>query len=115
MTITAENLKSLHTKVLLKALRRSGIDDTQLVRLRSDTRTLGLPEDPTLRSKESLYERSLVHAWDLGFDKYTQSEVTVAQLKAELATRPHIPNKIESKALRKAKAQSNRQKGRKDR
>jgi hypothetical protein len=31
--------------------------------------------------------------------------VTLAQVKAELATRPHVPNKKEAKALRRARAQ----------
>ena len=40
-----------------------------------------------------------------------ESEITVitlGQLKRELATRPHVPNKLEAKAARKAKAHAQR-------
>lgn len=36
------------------------------------------------------------------------TEITLGQLKRELAGRPHVPNKAEAKALRKAKAHAQR-------
>lgn len=38
-------------------------------------------------------------------DNHQGMTVTLEQLKAELATREHIPNKKEGKAIRRAKAQ----------
>lgn len=34
--------------------------------------------------------------------------VTLAQVKAELATRPHVPNKAEAKAIRQERAKAQR-------
>lgn len=38
----------------------------------------------------------------------TKTVITLGQLKRELAAREHVPNKIEAKALRKAKAHAQR-------
>lgn len=70
---------------------------------------------PMYTSKKKYYEQARVDPLVLGYDEYTRVDVTVAELKAELSTREHVPNKQESKALRKAKQQRNRQKGRRDR
>lgn len=39
---------------------------------------------------------------------YETNEVTIEQIKAELATREHVPNKIEAKALRQQAAKEKR-------
>lgn len=41
--------------------------------------------------------------------------VSLAQIKAELAKREHVPNKLERQATRRAKAQRSRSRGRRDR
>lgn len=39
---------------------------------------------------------------------YSGKEIPLADIKAELAKRPHVPNKPEAQALRRAKNRSNR-------
>lgn len=41
--------------------------------------------------------------------------VSMAEIKAELAKRPHVPNKVERQEARRAKAKAGRQRGRRDR
>jgi hypothetical protein len=43
-------------------------------------------------------------------EKYENKIVNLAQVKAELATREHIPNKAEAKVLRQIKAKAQRNK-----
>jgi len=45
-----------------------------------------------------------------GYDKYEPpyESVSFEELKAELATRPHIPNKVEAKKIRQEKAKKGR-------
>ena len=50
-----------------------------------------------------------------GYSSYVVTRITIADLKAELATREHVPNKQEAKVLRRKKNQQNRRKGRGDR
>ena len=39
-------------------------------------------------------------------DNHQGMNVTMSQVKAELATRPHVPNKKEARAIRQAKAKA---------
>lgn len=79
-------LSSLHTKVLMRLLR--------VLRRGRSNRWSRLPDDkplvlnPLFVSRDSLYEA----AWDKGY--------TFEQVKAELDTREHIPNKVEAKKIR---------------
>jgi ribosomal protein L35 len=61
-----------------------------------DTRTLLFYRDQTLKFHGQ---------YDI-LDNHSQCVVTHEQVKAELATRPHIPNKNEAKALRRIMAQT---------
>jgi hypothetical protein len=119
MIIVAEDMKRLHTRVLLKALRMTRMRNSSEFQLLESIRVArGIP----FRDLESITEEMMtdharvVEAYLLGgIYGQTESAVTVEQLKAELATREHIPNKQESIALRKAKQQAGRNKGRRDR
>jgi hypothetical protein len=114
--IGPEILKSLHTKQLLKALRKSCVAQEQL-----DARYFefhdGDPDvarmhnvEPGSYNKDAYYKNHAVAATCFGYDDYIGSTITVADLKAELAIREHVPNKIEAKKIRqeKAKARKNR-------
>jgi len=61
-----------------------------------DTRTLLFYRDQALKFKGQ---------YDI-LDNHSECVVTHEQIKAELATRPHIPNKNEAKALRRIMAQT---------
>lgn len=111
--ITAASLPRLHTKVLLRALRLCCIDDKQLEAWSQHAHDTNAPEPPL--PKKELYVNKCVDAWSLGFEYNMGSTVTMDELKKELAKRPHVPNKQESKAIRKEKALAGRNKGRRDR
>lgn len=90
-------LKQLHTKQMLKVL--------QGVRAR-DARLYGnIPPDKS-------YVNPIYHLGLCGDG--TPCTITLADLYEELATRPHVPNKIESKQIRKEKHARGKNKGRKD-
>lgn len=93
----------------------SCISDEQLKKINEDRALVDLPPIEAYTSKEKYYEQAYVEPRALGYDDYTNVRITIAQLKAELAKREHVPNKQESITLRKAKHQRGRQKGRKDR
>ena len=60
----------------------------------------------TLRTRQllDLLKSCRIHGfWDV-LDNHSDHVVTLDQLKAELATREHIPNKKEAKALRQERA-----------
>lgn len=108
MTITANVLSKLHTKVLLNALQSARRTQSHLATIIDrivEERGLAHVEQPT----EGL---APVEAIDLGDCWGEPCTVTIAELKAELAKRPHVPNKQEAKAIRQAKAQANKNKGR---
>jgi hypothetical protein len=113
--ITKDTLAKLHTRVLLKALRLSCASEQQLWKINEDRAAIGLPALEAFASKERYYQQAFVEPRALGLEEGTRIDVTIAELKAELATRPHVPNKQESKAIRKAKALDNRNRGRRDR
>ena len=114
MTVTAKRLPKLHTKVLLKALQSTRAFSSNIDRIIESVcveRGLNVVEQP---SQDELDKKTIVDGFLIGGFYPEESTVTVAQLKAELAKREHVPNKQESIALRKAKQQRNRQKGRKN-
>jgi hypothetical protein len=113
--ITVAFIKRLHTKLLLKALRQVCVSAEQLNQLNATRTTLELPQDLNLTSIETYNKTHGVDASAFGYEDYMGSEITIADLKAELALRPHVPNKQESIALRKEKQNRNRKHGRANR
>lgn len=83
-----EYLKTLHTR--------------QLMNIRRNIFTITQHEDRHMRSERRM--------WINMFDKNSGCTVTMQQLKAELATREHIPNKAEAKVLRQQLAKMQRSK-----
>lgn len=113
-----EFLKQLHTRKLLKVLRKTCVSQEQLDAWYLDVYGgfEDLAEKAGFTPVKSEYEkRANIPAEVFGFEDWVQSEVTLADLKAELATRPHVPNKIEAREIRKAKNKKNRGKGRRNR
>lgn len=112
MKFTEAILPSLHTRQLLKALRMTRAFVSRLHGTLD--RILEMRDLPP--ADRGPVDQDIVDAWLLGGEFYSDtSEITVAQLKAELAKREHVPNKQESIELRKAKNLRGRQKGRCDR
>ena len=100
-TIDKELLKVLHTKQLLRALRKCCVDQHML--------NLWYPPDGELskfRDKELFEREHTAAATCFGYEDYVGSSITIADLKAELATREHVPNKVEAKEIRRAKAKA---------
>lgn len=107
-------LKTLHTKQLLKVLQSMRVNTWTLDERIGDM--LGI--DPKELTCEQINTYHLiVPSWLLGVPREERilSNVTCDDVRAELAKRPHVPNKQESKALRKAKALAGKNKGRRDR
>jgi hypothetical protein len=110
------DLKKIHTKVLLNALRSA--------RAHEDNQERIVNEIMFNRGYKISWNEKKGRDWikltlrpdkdiivELMNDRYIgESAITVADLKAELDTREHIPNKIEAKAIRqeKARAKKNR-------
>ena len=108
MVLTAADLPNLSTRLLLKGLRLFRVDESRFGNI--------IHEITGEEHKVNDEGEVIVPAWCLGGDFYTgQSTVTLAQLKTELATRPHVPNIPEGRAKRQAAAKMGRSKGRKDR
>ena len=114
--ITSRSLPQLHTKVLLRALRMTRArNSSETMLVDSICTARGVKVSDVTESMMSDHAR-IVAAWLLGgVYGETESTVTIKQLKAELAKREHVPNKLESIALRKAKQLRGSQKGRKNR
>lgn len=114
-TYTSKVLGQLPTALLLMALRMTRAHVSRANKLIDEVHAMrGLPVIPSDKAEDD--DSILVEAWLLGGSFHCDnSVVTVNQLKAELAKRPHVPNKQESKAIRKAKQENNRRKGRRDR
>ena len=111
MTYTEAILPSLKTRQLLNALRKTRAFASRLHGTLD--RILEMRDLPPADRGD--VDQGIVDAWLLGGEFYSDtSEITVAQLKAELAKREHVPNKQESIELRKAKNLRGRQKGRGD-
>ncbi len=116
--IQKEMMKGMKTRHLLKALRKCCVSQEQLDAWASLVRTQ-LPElseemAPTINKAE--YEKQArVPARAFGYEDYVGCDVSIADLKAELSTREHVPNKIEAKVLRREKNKRNRGKGRRNR
>lgn len=116
--ITAKHLKNIHTKVLLRALRQTRARNSSEIRLLesiADARGIKFSELHSVTDEMLDDYRRIVDAYSLGANFLEPSSVTITQLKAELATREHVPNKKESVVLRKAKQKAGRNKGRRDR
>lgn len=116
--IKKEMLKDMKTRHLLKALRKSCVTQEQLdawyATVKSELPELSEEMKPTINKAD--YERSTrVPARAFGYEDYVGCDVTIADLKAELSTREHVPNKIEAKVLRREKNKKNRGKGRRNR
>lgn len=112
--IKKEFLKGMKTRFLLKVLRKSCVNQEQLNSWYGWKPAPDAP-DPVIPLKADYEKKALVPSFAFGYEDYVESEVTLADLKAELSTREHVPNKIEAKALRKAKNKENRGKGRRNR
>lgn len=111
------DLAQLHTRQLLKALRMTRARNSCTFALVDSISSLRSPdgERPRVTAEEIDARRPFVDGDLLGLPYGERTEVTVEQLKAELAKRPHVPNKQESQALRRAKNLRGRQRGRGDR
>jgi len=114
--ITAADLAGLHTKVLLRALRQTTArNSSQHHLIERICDTCGIrPSDVT---QEMVVAHRQVVDDDLLGGTYGAgtSTVTVEQLRAELARRLHVPNKQESRILRREKNERGRGRGRCDR
>jgi hypothetical protein len=93
-TLDAEYLKTLHTRVLLPIYQRArGYLWTRWHE--------GEPYDPE--------KPTYVNAQFFGYEPYgVISNITLEQMRAELATREHVPNKVEAKKIRQEKAKAKR-------
>jgi hypothetical protein len=125
MMITVQMLKSMHTKTLLKVLnifRRSSVP----IRSQAELDLIwerDFSSSPELagfagfiRDRDELHKRTYLTPKMFGYEDYgCTCEVTIADLKNELATREHVPNKKEAKQLRKKKIKESVGKGRRDR
>jgi hypothetical protein len=112
MTITVDSLKKMHTRALLKALWKECVSDEQYQKYRREC--LDRCEPIEYASKDDYYKKHTVASTSFGYyeEQRIVSKVTVADLKAELALREHVPNKQESKVLRREKQRRNSQKDR---
>lgn len=69
-----------------------------------------------LNLRDTIYRVSGINHYDIpeseaGYDitnNHQGAFVTLAQVKAELATRPHVPTKAEARIIRQQKAQQGR-------
>jgi hypothetical protein len=99
------DLKKIHTKVLLNMLRSARANESAIAKT----------------TKEILHERGMCcgdtnaewqflpdHKIMITLNSRGNAKVSVAELKAELATREHIPNKPEAKKIRQEKAKQKR-------
>jgi len=93
------DLKRIHTKVLLRALYNS----------RLERPSVGSNGEERIADDEFI-----IDVLSLSSDSREECTVTIADLKEELSHRPHVPNKVESIAARKAKKQFSRRPGRRD-
>ena len=112
MPLTAADLVRFNTRELLGALRRSCVTDVDIERVNVDRAYALLPPLDGYQDKATYYERAAIDPRSLG---YMETDVTIAQLKAELAKRPHVPTKAEGRRQRQEKAQQGRTRGRRDR
>ena len=120
--ITVDTLPNLHTKVLLNALkfvRSRNSCEGRIIDYIRNTRPFGERfTGPVTQEEYDAWVQNvsmIVDALYLGGKFNEESTVTICELKAELAKRPHVPNKQESRILRiKRKTQGGRR-GRRDR
>lgn len=110
--LTVDDLRRFGTRQLLRALRRSCASDEQIEKINVDRAWALRPSLEAYADKATYYEHTQVDARTLG---YRETTVTIAQLKAELARRPHVPNKREARKVRRQKAEQGKDKGRRDR
>lgn len=108
---TVADLPRLHTRQLLLAFRSARAQQHNMLQI--------LREVLAVRGIRDLADgswlNSTVTADLLGGTYEEHSTVTVGQLKAELSSRPHVPNKQESRLLRQRAARMGRTKGKRDR
>lgn len=108
---TVADLPALHTRRLLKAFRVVRAQQHSMLRILHEvlaSRGVHDMADPG-------WLGSTVPAYLLGGTYEELSTVTVGQLKAELAGRPHVPNKQESRELRRRRALKGSSRGKRDR
>lgn len=115
MTITVDILPKLHTRFLLRILRKSCVTEQQLQKINDDREKLGLMPIENFFSKERYYETACVEPRAMGYEDYVSVHITIKQLKDELAKRKHVPNKQEGSAQRKEKARQGSRRGKRDR
>lgn len=110
------DLTKLHTRQLLRALRMTRARNSCTFALvDSILSTRAADAHGRITAEEIDAGRPFIDGDLLGLPYGTPTTVTIEELKAELAKRPHVPNKQESQALRRAKNLRGRQKGRGDR
>jgi ssDNA-binding Zn-finger/Zn-ribbon topoisomerase 1 len=109
-TVTKVDLAKFHTKQLLNVMRMHHRNNAQLDRYAQENyggdSDIAAGFGEKIHDRESLYEVRTIDPVCFGLpenDK-THEPVTIAQLKAELATREHVPNKKEAKMIRQDKA-----------
>jgi hypothetical protein len=113
--IDREFLKKLHTKQLFNAMRKCCVSQEQLD-YNFDVECDGSMDPEYAKScgattnKDEYYKKFVAPPEAFGYDPREgwTSEVTIADLKAELSIREHVPNKIEAKEIRRAKARAKR-------
>lgn len=115
MPLTPDDLPRFHTKHLLSALRKSCATDDQVCQVNIDRAKHSLPPLSHFASKEAYYEQAQVYSRAFGYDDNVGCTITIKQLKDELAKRPHVPNKHESREKRRARTKTGKPRGRRDR
>ncbi len=109
----APDLSKFTTRDLLAELRyaylRAMPGEQQIEKMHWDRDKAGLPWMWEW-DKAHFEKNATVKIWGLN-----GGEFTVAEVKAELATREHVPNKQEAKEIRRARAKRGRNRGRRDR
>jgi hypothetical protein len=112
VTVTAAILPKLHTRLLLKALRMTRARGSHMAGIIEDITGTPYPDQDEVQEEDTV---TTVDADLIGGHWEELSEVTIAQLKEELAKREHIPNKPEARQIRQERAAQGRQRGRRDR
>ena len=108
MSLTPEYLKKLHTKELLKAWHNARFDRGPWF----DPGNLD-PIQRMISKKE--HENAFLSGHVFGFSSYNSTSITLSDLKREIDSRPHVPNKNEARGLRLLKIKSANRRGKRDR
>jgi hypothetical protein len=109
MIIKPSDLKKIHTKVLLNALRSARANEDNQEKIVNNIISI---RGYTIGFYQRGCDRVKLHKRpdeDIIIDiDHSGGKVSVAELKAELAMREHVPNKIEAKKIRQDKAHAKR-------